>query len=228
MAQVADGNVSPQLGVGSATPTPGAGASVFVPIDPARVYDSRLAGPGGTPDPIPGNHGSRVMSVADAIDVVTGRVLQRNVVPAGASAVAFNLTATETQSRGWFAITPGDASTYSASTVNWAGGSEVIANGLTVKLASDRTVKVFNGSDQATDAVLDIVGYFIDPRRQARSSTRSHPHGFTIRELPGRGAPRTRLPAAPTGCYRSQTAHSAFPGHRPGRGDRGGLQHLGR
>ncbi len=163
VAQVADGNVSPQLGVGSATPTPGAGASVFVPIDPARVYDSRLAGPGGTPDPIPGNHGSRVMSVADAIDVVTGRVLQRNVVPAGASAVAFNLTATETQSRGWFAITPGDASTYSASTVNWAGGSEVIANGLTVKLASDRTVKVFNGSDQATDAVLDIVGYFIDP-----------------------------------------------------------------
>lgn len=152
-----------QQATATATPTGGAGAGVFVPIEPARVYDSRLAGPGGTPNPIPGNHGSRVMQVADAIDIVTGKVVQQNIVPVGATSVAFNLTATNTLDRGWFSITPGDAGTYAASTVNWPGGQDVIANGLTVKVAPDRTVKVFNGAGQPTDAVLDIVGYFMPP-----------------------------------------------------------------
>ena len=158
-----DQSHSPVVATATATPTGGAGAGVFVPIEPARVYDSRLAGPGGTPNPIPGNHGSRVMQVADAIDIVTGQVVQPNIVPAGATSVAFNLTATNTLDRGWFSITPGDAATYAASTVNWPGGQDVIANGLTVKIAADRTVKVFNGAGQPTDAVLDIVGYFMPP-----------------------------------------------------------------
>ncbi|MDQ1249812.1 MAG: Fibronectin type protein [Actinomycetota bacterium] len=158
-----DQSHSPVVAAATATPTGGTGASVFVPIDPARVYDTRRAGPGGTPNPIPGNLGSRVMQVADAIDIVTGQVVQKNVVPAGATAVAFNLTATNTHDRGWFSIAPGDAGTYAASTVNWPGGQDVIANGLTVKVAADRTVKVFNGAGQPTDAVLDIVGYFLPP-----------------------------------------------------------------
>lgn len=158
-----DGCYSEQAGLATATPTAGAGASVFVPIEPARTYDSRLAGPGGAPDPIPGNHASRVMGVADAIDIVTGKVVQRDVVPSGATAVAFNLTATDTTSRGWFSVVPGDASTFVTSTVNWPGSGDVIANGLTVKIAANRTVKVFNGSGTTANAVLDIVGYFIDP-----------------------------------------------------------------
>lgn len=158
-----DQSHSPQVATATATPSGGVGAAVFVPIEPARVYDSRIAGPGGTPNPIPGNHASRVMQVADAIDIVTGKVVQKDIVPAGATSVAFNLTATNTLDRGWFAITPGDAATYGASTVNWPGGQDVIANGLTVKIAPDRTVKVFNGAGQPTEAVLDIVGYFIAP-----------------------------------------------------------------
>ncbi|MCB9411727.1 MAG: fibronectin type III domain-containing protein [Actinobacteria bacterium] len=161
VAQSPDGAVSP-MGTTLVMPEPGVGADVFVPIEPTRVYDSRRAGPGGTADPIAGKD-SRVMQVADGIDIATGQVIAQDIVPAGASSIAFNLTATNTQARGWFSITPGDAGTFAASTVNWPGGSDVIANGLTVKIAADRTVKVFNGSGAPTDAVLDVVGYFINP-----------------------------------------------------------------
>lgn len=160
-ATAADGTQG-LVGNATVTPTAGAGASVFVPIDPQRVYDSRLAGPGGTPDPITAFE-QRIISVANGTDYNTGQVTIPDLVPAGATSIAFNLTATGTTGPGLFAITPGDATTIDTSTVNWPQANDVIANGLTVKIDANRTVKVYNQSGYQADAVLDVVGYFVDP-----------------------------------------------------------------
>ncbi|MDQ1249530.1 MAG: hypothetical protein QG597_3905, partial [Actinomycetota bacterium] len=142
---------------------PGVGASVFVPIDPVRVCDTRLACPGGTVAPVPGGRGSTTFDVDKAIDIKTGQIVATDVVPAEATAVAYNITAVNTSGRGWFAVAGPDDTTNATSSLNWPGAGDVIANGLSVKIGPDRRVKVTNGSASPTEMLFDVVGYFIDP-----------------------------------------------------------------
>lgn len=159
-AQSTDGTTS-ALGAAQLTPDAG-GGQVFVPIDPTRTYDSRLAGPANSPDPVPGG-GSRVIPANREIDINNGQVLRDDVVPAGASAVAYNITATGTTSTGWFAVTPGDATTFSNSTVNWSGPNITIANGIVTSVDGNRQLKAFNGGTGSSHVVVDILGYYVDP-----------------------------------------------------------------
>jgi hypothetical protein len=128
--------------------------NVFHEVTPTRVYDSRVAGPGGTPDPLPGG-ANRVISTADGIAPPT-----QDIVPAGATAVAYNIAAVDTSAPGWFAVTPGDASAYRSSTINWPAAGDVIDNGQFVKLDGNRQIKVFNGYGPPTNLVIEVLGYF--------------------------------------------------------------------
>ena len=113
-------------------------------IAPVRVYDSRLASPTQGKIAIGQN---RVVSIKDARSETTGAVTTADVVPVGATAVVANLTITETESviGGFLSVVPGDATALSGSSINWYGENQNIANGLTAKIAADRTVKVFCG-----------------------------------------------------------------------------------
>ena len=73
----------------------------FHPITPFRAYDSRLSG-----GPI--GSGSRVVSVKDARDPGSGAVVTPDAVPAGASAVTFNLTVVNTGATGFLSVVPGN------------------------------------------------------------------------------------------------------------------------
>jgi hypothetical protein len=102
---------------------------------------------------------SRVISVADAHDS-EGAVTTANAVPNGATAVAFNITATGANGGNFFSVNPGDAASYTASTVNFAAGLD-IANASVVKLDSSRQIKVFCGGDVGSaHVIVDIVGYY--------------------------------------------------------------------
>lgn len=126
-------------------------------VTPFRVYDSRW--PGGD-DKIAAN-ANRIVSVADARDLNTGAVTTTNAVPAGARAVVANLTIAGTNAgAGALAVTPGNAATFSASTINWSGAGVLLANGFTCALDDSRQLKVFC-LGTGTHFIVDISGYYL-------------------------------------------------------------------
>ena len=133
------------------------GTPQFVAIDPIRAYDSRKTA--YATNGVMAPNSSRVISVADAHDN-EGVVTTPNVVPIGATAVAFNITATGANGGNFFSVNPGDAASFTASTVNFAAGLD-IANASVVKLDSSRQIKVFCGADVGSaNVIVDIVGYY--------------------------------------------------------------------
>jgi len=133
-------------------------AGALFPINPVRVYDSRRPAP--NPGVLAGG-ANRVVSVADARDEATGAVVTANVVPAGATAIVFNLTIANTTGGGFLAITAGSAAGYSASHINWNTAGVVAANASIVPLDSLRQVRVFAGGSGSTHFIIDISGYYL-------------------------------------------------------------------
>ena len=143
-------------------------ASVLVPIAPARVSDSRSTS-GGRGPLMPGE--TRVISVAKA------QVGGAPVVPAGAVAVAYNITLPGPVGSGHVRVMPGDSPVLTAaSAVNFRAG-ETIANAATVRASPDRTIKVHNGSGDPVDAVVDVVGYFVPAVAGAASAQMTPSNG---------------------------------------------------
>jgi hypothetical protein len=131
----------------------------YHPISPVRAVDTRIAAYGASAGIFaPGTN--RVISIADGHDLATGAVTLANAVPAGATAITYNLTAADpVGGSNFLAIAAGDATTFAASALNYNGTS--IANGGTAPIASDRTVKIFNGAPPAsTHVIIDITGYY--------------------------------------------------------------------
>ena len=137
----------------------------FVAIDPVRVYDSRW-----TP-PIPGLElgplaNSTVTPTGRAVSVLDGRsskgaVTQPNVVPLGASAVAYNLTATGQTTSGFLSVTPGSTtSAPNASVINWTSPQQTRANGFISAIDAEGRLRVFGGGNGTTQFIVDIVGYY--------------------------------------------------------------------
>lgn len=119
-------------------------ASQFVPIAPVRAVDTRV-------DPgVPLNYLSYVI-----VDV-------SSLVPAGATAVAFNVTATGQTSSGYLNVAP-EGTIIGSSTINWSRPSETIANGHVTKLSLENRFVVLMEGGGTTHVVLDITGYFAPP-----------------------------------------------------------------
>jgi hypothetical protein len=133
-----------------------ASAGAFHAISPVRAYDSRWAG--GTRL---SSGGQRLVSVADGHDILTGVVNAPDSVPAGSTAVAYNLTVTATQISGFLTVSPGTATGVTASSINWSGDGQNLANGSIVGVDTSRQVRVFAGGGGSTDFVIDVVGYFL-------------------------------------------------------------------
>ena len=132
--------------------------STFVPIDPTRVYDSR------SPAPIPGSLSTgaqRVLSVRDGRDIASGGVTEPALVPFDASAISYNLTIARTVGNGYLSIAPGDAPRAKASSINWTGDAQTMANAGIVKIDGSGNVKVFcDGPGGSTDLIVDVTGYY--------------------------------------------------------------------
>jgi hypothetical protein len=124
-----------------------AAGSLYHPITPTRILDSRPAtqvGPDSTPW---GQAESRAVTVAG----VAG-------VPSDATAVALNVTVTDTTASGFLTAWPAGTPRPLASSLNWTAG-ETIPNAATVGVGSGQAVDVFNSAGH-TDVVIDAVGYY--------------------------------------------------------------------
>jgi len=133
----------------------------FTAIAPIRAYDGRIAA-----IPQSGRFAAtsnKVISVKDGRDQTTGVVDSADAIPAGAKAVAYNVTATNTTARGFLAVVPGDVASSAVSSLNWPGplpGSGfAIANAGIVGLDGSRQVRIIAGP-AGFDAIVDITGYF--------------------------------------------------------------------
>jgi hypothetical protein len=131
-------------------------AGAFHAIDPKRVYDSR------SPLPSQGvlaGGSSRVVSVADGRDLVSGAVDSPGLVPEGATAITYNLTVVSTVGAGFVSVAPGSAPTFGASSINWTSSGTTIANAGVVRLDLDRQIKVFCQGG-TTNFIIDVTGYY--------------------------------------------------------------------
>lgn len=117
-----------------------ANASLFSPISPTRVLDTRL-------------DGGSLQPGADLSEQLAGL----GPVSAQASAVVVNLTATDTSAASFFTLSP-TAEAPTTSDLNWGPGVTV-ANLAVATLSSGGDVDLYNQQGWA-NAVMDVFGYF--------------------------------------------------------------------
>jgi hypothetical protein len=132
------------------------------PIPPTRVYDSRKS---MTPmaNGILTTGSSRTISVKDRRNVNTCAVEATDVIPAGATAVEFNLTIANTVgTNGFLAINPGTDTVVHASHINWFGASQINANSGAIPVDGSRRVTVIaGGTSTSCHFIVDITGYYL-------------------------------------------------------------------
>lgn len=134
-------------------------AGAFHPLSPGRVYDSRqtLPTPGTLATPA-----TRTISVADRRNPTGGGVVQADFVPAGAIAVAANITVISVAGRGFLTVNPGGVTTADASTINWFAAGQNLANGVILSLNTNRELTVVaGGAGASTNFIVDITGYWL-------------------------------------------------------------------
>jgi hypothetical protein len=137
--------------------TPGL-VPTFHPVVPARIYDSRVMAPAG----LLSAGDRRTITVRDSVAVGSGAIVDRDVVPAGATAISANVTVVGTVGAGFLAVNPkGDGSVHAA-TINWYASDQVLNNGVTLTLGGDRELTVVAGGSvgAGTHVVIDVTGYF--------------------------------------------------------------------
>ncbi len=120
-------------------------------VAPARLADTRTGR--ATVD---GTHSGRGPVTPTArLDVqVTGR----GGVPAGATAVALNVTVTGPNSNGYLTVYPTGSTRPTASNVNFVKG-QTVANSVVAKVGTGGKVTVY-GSAQRAHVIVDVAGYF--------------------------------------------------------------------
>jgi hypothetical protein len=129
---------------GATVPASAADASKsFVPVTPTRFVDTRQ-----------GLGGSYLHVGETLVMPVAGR---SPVPPSGAVAVAINVTVTNPSSVGFLTVWPSGKDRPVASNLNYVA-QETVANLVIVGVGSNGAVNIY--SQQATDVVVDVVGWF--------------------------------------------------------------------
>ncbi len=129
------------------------GASVpYVGAVPQRLVDSRnaIGGPTGVITP----SSPRAVAVRGVTLSVNGALQQ---VPSDASAVALNVTMTQTQAGGYATVWPCGTTRPEASNVNFGTGATV-ANGVIAPIGADGSVCLYTSAN--AHLIVDIAGWF--------------------------------------------------------------------
>jgi hypothetical protein len=132
-------------------------AGSFHAIDPVRAYDSRAAIPQQGPL-VSGQ--SRTVAARNSRDLDTGQILVADVVPIGATAVAYNLTIANTTGQGFVCANRGGIDTVSSAAIVWSGSGQLLSNALVTKLDSARQLTLICGGGGSTHVIIDLLGYY--------------------------------------------------------------------
>lgn len=181
-------------------------ASSFVPVDPARILDTR----DGTDIGLPGPFVSAVsqnLRITGDIESTTG---VGTFVPVGATAVTLNVTVVFPQADGFLSIRPGNATGPARTSSLNFGAGETTPNSVTVQLPTtgpnageiDIVYDALGVRGPTTDVLIDLVGYHIPaaagPAGPAGPRGQAGPPGDTGPAGPA-GPQGEAGPAGPTG-----------------------------
>jgi hypothetical protein len=125
---------------------PDAGSG-YVPVAPVRILDTRT-GNGAPKGPLAG-HAATTVQVGGANSIPTE----------GVTAVAVNLTATDTTAGGYLTGYPAGTTRPTASNVNFAA-HQTIANMALLPVDANGRFTVYNGAAGTVDVVADLAGYY--------------------------------------------------------------------
>lgn len=126
---------------------PALAASKFVPVVPRRLLDTRI-GLGTAAGAVPADHSIDLKAAGDGLPV-----------PAGATAVVLNVTATDSAAAGFVSVYPTGQPRPSASSLNLEGAGQTRANLVTVPLGQAGSVSLYTQS--GAQLVADIEGYYV-------------------------------------------------------------------
>ncbi|MFJ6784795.1 hypothetical protein [Streptomyces yangpuensis] len=121
-------------------------ANGYTPTDPTRFVDTR-EGLGTSRGMVAGQSQFGVQ--------ITGT----RGVPAGARAVALNVTVTNPRAAGHLTVFPSGQAAPNTSNLNFTGG-QTIANAVIVPVGADGKINVRNGGWDPADVIVDVVGYY--------------------------------------------------------------------
>ncbi len=127
-------------------------------IAPVRVYDSRLP---SASSGLLAQSGTRTLSVANSIDVDTGKIVTADAIPVNARAIVGNLTVIAVSDVGYLYVAPGGTPKIGGSTINWTSSSAVIANGFTCALDGLRQLVIFASAATQCQFIIDVSGYYL-------------------------------------------------------------------
>lgn len=137
---------------------------VYIALDaPCRVVDTRPAstiGPKNTPIAAGEGNAYEIQITGNS-----GQCSDSLAVPAGAVAVALNVTAIAPQApttgRSFFTVYPADATRPNTSNLNFLNGQAPVPNKVDVGLSPAGRIRIFN-AEGTSHAAVDIFGYYID------------------------------------------------------------------
>jgi hypothetical protein len=133
----------------SATVSAETAGSDYTPVGPVRVLDTRK----GT-----GTNG--VIASVGSGKTLTLAVGGVGSVPSTATAVALNITVTDTKGHGFITAYEAGASVPISSNVNFGLG-QTVANMAIVPIGTNGDIKLYNGGTGSVDLVADEAGYFV-------------------------------------------------------------------
>ncbi len=143
--------------------------STFTPLVPARLLDTRLT--------------TSVVAGATTDVAITG---QPGGPPAGAGAVALNVTVTNPAAPSFLTVWPSGAGRPLSSNINFSGG-QTVPNMVIVKLGTNGKISLF--TPVGADVVIDVLGWF--------PATGSFSGLVPARLMDTRGSPATPAPGPP-------------------------------
>lgn len=139
--------------------------SVFVPITPCRLFDTR---------PAPDNVGSRNTALGPG-DTFVAQVHGTNgncTIPSDAVAVAMNVVVIDPTASSFLTVFPSDATRPLSSNLNWVARQAPTPNAVTADLSASGAVSFYNLAGQVQVAA-DIVGYYADHQHDDRYYTKA-------------------------------------------------------
>lgn len=146
---VTDGLTNEFCGVRIAYELPAEGT--YNPITPCRVLDTRGISPPSPP------YGAPSLSWAVTRSF---QVSGRCGVPAGATAVAGNVTVTNTGGAGFVSVWTQGLAWPGNSTVNFSGAGQTVANAALMPLSDTGQISVLSSGQGTTDLVIDVTGWY--------------------------------------------------------------------
>jgi hypothetical protein len=195
----------------TSAPASSVSGSTYTAVTPYRITDTRT----GSNLPNAGNR----LGVGGTITVQVTGTGGVGGVPAGATAAALNVTATNTSAASYISVYPAGASRPTVASLNFVAG-QTVAGFMMVPLSSSGAVTVFNYAGSA-DVVVDVDGYYgasatattgpglynpVDPFRALGTSAQGSPFSANTAEAVTVSGGTSAVPASASAVVVNVTA----------------------